>query len=141
MKKTSKTFQFKRFFILFLLLYRVQIVSSRTKKAIMEITVDPAILTLIHIYQGKVYTYPLHQCNWPNNANIEDRVRTTTNDNYHNVVPSAIATRVSKRKFAKMSTVSRHLKPTRSLIIRAPPTFRIPEPELEIKTEPDWFAN
>ena len=105
----------------------------------MEITVDPAIPTLIHIYQGKVYTYPLHQCNWPKNANIEDRVR--TNESYHNVVPSDIATRASKRKFAKMSTVPRHLKPTRNIIIRAPPAFRITEPEIEIKTEPDWFAH
>ena len=107
----------------------------------MEITVDSSIPTLIHIYQGKVYTYPLHQCNWPNNVKLGDTAHTTTIESEPKAVTNNVEVRVSKRKFAKMSTVPRHLKPTRNIKIRAPPAFRIPEPEIEIKSEPDWFAH
>ena len=106
----------------------------------MEITVDPTIPTLIYIVHGMVYTFPLELCNWSTGAR-ETTPTTMTVESMPNVVITDAATHVSKRKFAKMSTVPRHLKPNNYIKIRAPPAFRASETEIEIKTEPDWFAH
>ena len=100
----------------------------------MKITVNTDIPTLIYIVQGTVYTIPLELCNWSANSNMTHTTREKDDQT------NSKAKRTIKKKFAKMYTVPRHLKQANRIKQRVTIADYAPEPEIEIKKEPEWFS-